>query len=206
MKGVGQRISSAAAKPDYQWEFNVLQGHEVNAFCLPGGRVAFWEGIMAIVKKLKDLFDDAKVSYEVYNHPLAYTAQEIAQRQHFSGDQMAKVVILKADEKLVMAIVTGSQKIHLPTVRTSLGVHEVKLATEDEFISRFPDCEIGAMPPFGNLFGLPVYVDPAVTKDESIYFNSGNHVQTVRIRYKDFERLVTPQVARLTEEKKKRAA
>jgi len=161
---------------------------------------------MPIIKKLKDLFDDAKVSYEVYNHPLAYTAQEIAQRQHFSGDQMAKVVILKADENLVMAIVTGSQKIHLPTVRTSLGVHDVKLATEDEFISRFPDCEIGAMPPFGNLFGLPVYVDPAVTKDESIYFNSGNHVQTVRIRYKDFERLVTPQVARLTEEKKKRAA
>jgi Ala-tRNA(Pro) deacylase len=105
-----------------------------------------------------------------------------------------------------MAIVTGSQKIHLPTVRTSLGVDEVNLATEDEFISRFPDCEIGAMPPFGNLFGLAVYVDPAVTKDESIYFNSGNHVQTVRIRYKDFERLVTPQVARLTEEKTKRAA
>ena len=161
---------------------------------------------MAIIKKLKELFDEAKVSYEVYNHPLAYTAQEIAQRQHFSGDQMAKVVILKVDGKLVMAIITGSQKIHLPTVRTSLGVDEVNLATEDEFISRFPDCEIGAMPPFGNLFGLAVYVDPAVTKDESIYFNSGNHVQTVRIRYKDFERLVTPQVARLTEEKTKRAA
>ena len=161
---------------------------------------------IAIIKKLKELFDEAKVSYEVYNHPLAYTAQEIAQRQHFSGDQMAKVVILKVDGKLVMAIITGSQQIHLPTVRTSLGVDEVNLATEDEFISRFPDCEIGAMPPFGNLFGLAVYVDPAVTKDESIYFNSGNHVQTVRIRYKDFERLVTPQVARLTEEKTKCAA
>ena len=82
---------------------------------------------MAIIKKLKELFDEAKVSYEVYNHPLAYTAQEIAQRQHFSGDQMAKVVILKVDGKLVMAIITGSQKIHLPTVRTSLGVDEVKL-------------------------------------------------------------------------------
>lgn len=161
---------------------------------------------MAIVKKLKELFDDAKVSYEVYNHPMAYTAQEIAQRQHFSGDQMAKVVILKVHDKLIMAIVTGSQKIHLATVCASLGADEMRLATEDEFCTKFPDCEIGAMPPFGNLFGLSVYVDPAVTKDESIYFNAGNHVQTVRLSYKDFENLVNPQVVQLTEEKKIRAA
>ena len=161
---------------------------------------------MPITRKLKELFDEAKITYEVYNHPLAYTAQEIAQRQHFSGNQMAKVVILKADDKLVMAVVTGSQKVHLPTVRTSLDVYEARLATEDEFTARFPDCEIGAMPPFGNLFGLPVYVDPAVAQDESIYFNAGNHVQTVRIRYKDFEKLANPEVVRLTEEKKKHAA
>lgn len=161
---------------------------------------------MAMIKKLKELFDEAKVSYEVYNHPLAYTAQEIAQRQHFSGDQMAKVVMLEVDKRLVMAVVTASQKVHLMTVRASLGAAEVRLATEDEFVSRFPDCEIGAMPPFGNLFGLPVYVDPAVTQDESIYFNAGNHVQTVRIRYDDFEKLASPQVVRLAEEKKDRAA
>jgi len=161
---------------------------------------------MAIIKKLKELFDGAKVSYEVYNHPLAYTAQEIAQRQHFSGDQMAKVVILKVDGKLVMAVVTGNQKVHLPTVRASLGADEVRLATEDEFISKFPDCEIGAMPPFGNLFGVIVYLDPAVAKDELIYFNAGNHVQTVRIRYKDFARLVNPEVVRLTEDRTKHAA
>jgi Ala-tRNA(Pro) deacylase len=161
---------------------------------------------MAMIKKLKELFDEAKVSYEVYNHPLAYTAQEIAQRQHFSGDQMAKVVMLEVDKRLVMAVVTASQKVHLMTVRASLGAAEVRLATEDEFVSRFPDCEIGAMPPFGKLFGLPVYVDPAVTQDESIYFNAGNHVQTVRIRYDDFEKLAAPQVVRLAEEKKDRAA
>lgn len=161
---------------------------------------------MAIIKKLKELFDEAKVSYEVYNHPLAYTAQEIAQRQHFSGDQMAKVVILKVDGKLVMVVITGNQKVHLPTVRASLGADEVRLATEDEFISKFPDCEIGAMPPFGNLFGVIVYLDPAVAKDELIYFNAGNHVQTVRIRYKDFARLVNPEVVRLTEDRTKHAA
>ena len=161
---------------------------------------------MPIIKRLKELFDSGKISYEVYNHPLAYTAQEIAQRQHVSGDQIAKVVMLRVDDKLVMAVVTGSQKIHLPTVRASLGAYEVRLATEDEFISRFPDCEIGAMPPFGNLFNLPVYVDPAVAKDETIYFNAGNHVQTVRIRYQDFDKLADPQVVRLTEERKRHAA
>jgi Ala-tRNA(Pro) deacylase len=161
---------------------------------------------MPIIKRLREMFDLGKVSYEVYNHPLAYTAQEIAQRQHVSGDQIAKVVMLKADDKLVMAVVTGSQKIHLPTVRASLGVFEVRLATEDEFMSRFPDCEIGAMPPFGNLFNMPVYVDPAIARDEMIYFNAGNHVQTVRIHYKDFDRLVSPKVVQLTEERKKHAA
>ncbi len=161
---------------------------------------------MPIMKKLKELFDQAKISYEVYNHPLAYTAQEIAEKQHFSGDQMAKVVMLNADGDLVMAVVTGSEKVHLPTVRANLGADEVRLAKEDEFISRFPGCEIGAMPPFGNLFGVPVYVDPAVAKDESIYFNAGNHVQAVRLLYKDFAKLVKPRVVRLVEGKKKKAA
>lgn len=161
---------------------------------------------MPITKRLKELFDDAKISYEVYNHPLAYTAQEIAQKQHFSGDQMAKVVMLAVDGNLVMGVVTGNQKVSLNTVNASLGAREVRFATEDEFISRFPDCEIGAMPPFGNLFGLPVYVDPCLAKDESIYFNAGNHVQTVLLKYKDFEKLVKPQVVRLVEEKKRRAA
>lgn len=161
---------------------------------------------MPIIKKLKDLFDEAKISYEVYNHPLAYTAQEIAQGQHVSGDLMAKVVMLRVDGRLVMAVITASQKLHLPTVRESLGAHEVRLATEDEFIANFPDCEIGAMPPFGNLFDTSVYVDPAITKDESVYFNAGNHVQTVRLRYKDFEKIVKPRVVPLAEKNKAQAA
>jgi Ala-tRNA(Pro) deacylase len=129
--------------------------------------------------------DEAGVSYEVYNHPLAYTAQEIAARQHFSGNEMAKVVMLKLDGNLLMAVVTGSHKISLNTVKTSLGAREVRLATEHEFISRFPECEIGAKPPFGNLFDLSVVVDPAL------------------------ERLCpacTPAVARLVEVRKRAAA
>jgi Ala-tRNA(Pro) deacylase len=161
---------------------------------------------MQILRRLKVLLDEAKVSYEVYNHPLAYTAQEIAAQQHFSGKEMAKVVVLEVDARLVMGVIPGSQRINLNTAKASLGAKAVRLATEAEFISRFPECEIGAMPPFGNLFGLPVVVDPALEKDEHIYFNAGNHVQTVRLKYSDFAQLVKPQIARLLEERKRRAA
>lgn len=161
---------------------------------------------MPILKKLKEALDEAKIPYEVFNHALAYTAQEIAAKQHFSGKEMAKVVMLDVDGTLVMGVIPGSRKISLDMVRASLGANKARLATEDEFISRFPNCEIGAMPPFGNLFGLKVYVDPSLEEDEHIYFNAGSHVQTVRLKYEDFARLVNPQVARLVEERKKKAA
>jgi Ala-tRNA(Pro) deacylase len=161
---------------------------------------------MAILKRLKAILDEEKISYEVYNHALAYTAQEIASTQHISGNEMAKVVMIEADDELVMAVVRGNDKIDLHFVEDSLRVRKARLATEDEFISRFPECEIGAMPPLGNLFGLKVYVDPALAKDEYIYFNAGNHAQTVRLNYKDFARLAQPQVARLVGEHSKFAA
>ena len=161
---------------------------------------------MAILKKLKAILDEAKVPYEVYNHALAYTAQEIAAKQHVSGNELAKVVMIEADEQLVMAVVRGNDKVSLHVVEDSLDVRHARLATEDEFISRFPECEIGAMPPFGNLFGLKVYVDPALAKDEFIYFNAGSHVQTVRMKYQDFARIVQPTVIRLVGERSKFAA
>ena len=161
---------------------------------------------MAILKRLKEMLDGAKITYEVYNHALAYTAQEIAAKQHVSGNELAKVVMLEADDQLVMGVVRGNDKIGLHIVEESLGARHVRLATEDEFISRFPECEIGAMPPFGNLFGVKVYVDPALAKDEYIYFNAGNHVQTVRLKYKDFALLVQPTVVRLAGEGSKFAA
>ena len=161
---------------------------------------------MAILKKLKLILDEAKVPYEVYSHALAYTAQGIAARQHVSGNELAKVVMIEADDQLVMGVIRGNDKIALHVVEESLNVRHARLATEDDFIARFPECEIGAMPPFGHLFGLNVYVDPALAKDEYIYFNAGNHVQTVRLRYKDFAKLVQPQVVRLVGERSKFAA
>lgn len=161
---------------------------------------------MPILRRLKELLDGAKIPYEVYNHPLAYTAQEIAAKQHVSGNELAKVVMIEADERLVMAVVRGNDKIDLHRVEDSLNVRHARLATEDEFVARFPECEIGAMPPFGNLYGLKVYVDPALAKDEHIYFNAGNHVQTVRVEYRDFVRLVQPEIVRLVGEPSKFAA
>jgi Ala-tRNA(Pro) deacylase len=161
---------------------------------------------MPILRRLKEVLDQAKVSYEVYNHPQAFTAQEIAARQHMSGREMAKVVILKADGAYAMAVVPASRLVSLEKAREAIGAQRVSLATEAEFASLFPECEIGAMPPFGNLFGLPVYVDPALEEDESIFFNAGNHVQTVRLKYRDFKELVKPKVAPLVDLREKRAA
>jgi Ala-tRNA(Pro) deacylase len=111
--------------------------------------------------------------------------------------------MLEADDQLIMGVIRGNDKVDLHTVEDSLGVHRVRLATEAEFIARFPECEIGAMPPFGNLFGVKVFVDPALEKDEYIFFNAGNHVQTVRLKYKDFARLAQPAVVRLAGERSK---
>lgn len=161
---------------------------------------------MPLLRKLKEVLDEAKVSYEVYNHPLAFTAQEIAASQHIPGKEMAKVVMLKVDGALVMAVVPASKMVSFQKVRAGLGAKDIALASETEFAAKFPECEIGAMPPFGNLFGLSVYVDPLLEKDENIFFNAGNHQQTVRVKYKDFKELVKPEVVPLTEERKKKSA
>jgi Ala-tRNA(Pro) deacylase len=161
---------------------------------------------MPVLKKLKDALEKAGVSYEIFNHPLAYTAQEIAARQHFSGDEMAKVVMLEVDGKLVMGVIPASRRMDLHLAMTTLGTKAVRLASEEEFAAKFPGCEIGAMPPFGNLFGIPVVVDPALEKDEYIYFNAGSHVQTIRMTYSDYARLVGPRVVRLVAGRKRAAA
>jgi len=161
---------------------------------------------MAILKKLEEMLEQSKVRFEIFEHPLAYTAQEIVAGQHIPGNQLAKVVVLEVDGALVMAVIAGNHKISLDTARVSLGTSRVRLAREDEFTAHFPDCEAGAMPPFGNLFGLRVIVDPALAKDEFIYFNAGNHVQTMRLRYQDFLALVKPQIVQLVDAPKRKAA
>ena len=154
---------------------------------------------MAILAELKELLDEAKVSYEIYNHRSAFTAQETAESLHDSGKEMAKVVVLEVDGRFVMAVIPGDRTVDLGKAARALGAREiVRIPAEYEFAARFPGCEIGAMPPFGRLFGLPVVVDILLHCQQEIFFNGGNHRQTVRLGYRDYYRLAAPMIADLS--------
>jgi Ala-tRNA(Pro) deacylase len=149
---------------------------------------------MPMLKKLQEYLDANQVKYQVLTHSEAYTAQEIAALQHVPGKQMAKVVMVKKDGQPLMTVLPASHRINFASLQKVLG-GRVEMETEQEFHGLFPGCETGAEPPFGNLFGLEVWVDTSLTGDEEIVFNAGTHWQTVRMRYEDFARLVTPRVA-----------
>jgi Ala-tRNA(Pro) deacylase len=145
-------------------------------------------------RKLKDFLDSHGIKYLSMTHSPAYTAQEVAASVHVPGREMAKTVMVKIDDQLAMAVLPANRKVVLQDLREITGADKVKLATEDDFKSVFPDCEIGAMPPFGNLYGLDVYVAPGLTGDEEIAFNAGTHTEVIKMSYRDFERLVRPRV------------
>ena len=146
------------------------------------------------VKKLKEYLDSQKIEYVTINHSLAYTAQRIAASAHISGKDIAKTIVLKADGKLIMAILPGSCKINLDLLKDALNVGSLEIASEKEFGDLFPDCELGAMPPFGNLYNMKVYVAEKLVHDEEIAFNAGSHRELIKLAFKDFERLVKPKV------------
>jgi Ala-tRNA(Pro) deacylase len=150
---------------------------------------------MALVK-LRDFLDSHHVKYVVISHSVAYTAQGIAALAHISGKELAKTVIVKCDGKLAMAVLPALALVDLSALQKVAGAQQIELATEGEFKGRFPDCETGAMPPFGNLYDMPVFVDESLTRDKEIAFNAGSHRELVRLAYEDFATLVKPQVAR----------
>lgn len=145
--------------------------------------------------RLEAYLRDNRVPFQVQHHPLAYTAQEVAASEHIAGRLLAKVVIVFADGKTVMLVLPAPSRVDRARAAAVLGASEVRLAKEREFAATFPDCEPGAMPPFGNLYNLPVYVDRALTEDETIYFQAGTHTDTMSLKYADFARLVNPTVA-----------
>lgn len=146
-------------------------------------------------ERLEAYLRENGVAYQTHHHPLAYTAQEIAAAEHMPGKMLAKVVIVKVDDGTAMLVLPASYKIDLDKARSVLGARDVRLAREEEFVGLFSDCEVGAMPAFGNLYGVPVYVDRALAEDESIGMQAGSHTDTISLRYADFERLVRPAVA-----------
>lgn len=149
---------------------------------------------MTITKRLKDFLEANGVPYTHCTHRLAYTAQGVAAAQHVKGREMAKTVILRGDGKFFMAVLPASSKVDVEALHDALPYPQIRLATEYEFAVLFPDCEVGAMAPFGNLYSLEVFVDTALAEDEEIVFNAGSHVDTIRMSYRDFERLVHPVV------------
>ncbi len=150
---------------------------------------------MAIPTQIREFLDRNKVFYSFCTHSPAYTAQGLAHVQHVSGKELAKVVMVLADDRMVMTVLPGSHRVNLDLLSQALKAKSVRLATEDEFKDLFPDCELGAMPPFGNLYGLEVWVDDALREHPSIVFNAGSHIETIQMNYDDFARLTQPKTA-----------
>lgn len=146
------------------------------------------------IQKLRKFLDDQGIKYVSISHSPAYTAQEVAASAHVSGHTMAKTVIVKLDGRLAMAVLPASFQVDLDQLKELTGASEIALAGESEFRDRFPGCELGAMPPFGNLYDMDVYAAEKLAEDDEIAFNAGTHTELIRMRYEDFERLIQPRV------------
>ncbi len=142
--------------------------------------------------KIKEFLDTNKVKYVLIQHSPAYTAQEIAASAHITGKELAKTVMIKIEGKIAMAVLPASYKISFDQLKEVLDADDVTLANEQEFMDKFPDCEVGAMPPFGNMYGMDVYVAESLAEDEEIAFNACSHTELIKMRFDDFEELVKP--------------
>ena len=150
------------------------------------------------IRKLVEFLDRNNVKYTKIEHSRAITAQEVAQAAHVPGKELAKTVMVLLDDELSMAVLPASFHVDLARLREMSNSYKAALASEAEFIQAFPECEVGAMPPFGNLWDIPVYVASVLAEDEMIAFSAGTHRQLVQLSYDDFERLVKPQVLDFT--------
>lgn len=146
-------------------------------------------------EKLEAYLHENDVTYHVQRHPTVYTAQELAWRDHIPGKLVAKVVIVIAGGEMVMLVLPAPYRVYLPEVARILEAREIRLAHEEEIAGAFPDCELGAMPPFGNLYNIPVYVDRSLADDYFIFFQAGTHTDTMTVAFDDFVHLVHPVIA-----------
>jgi len=149
-------------------------------------------------RKLKEFLDGQGVKYVTIQHSAAFTAQEIAASAHVPGRDLAKTVIVKLDGKMAMVVLPASRHVDMRTLKDVATADTAELAGEEEFQDLFPDCELGAMPPFGNLYEMAVYSDESLAEDGEIVFNAGTHKELVKLAYNDYERLVKPKVGRFS--------
>jgi Ala-tRNA(Pro) deacylase len=151
------------------------------------------------VQKLKDFLDSNGIEYVTISHSKAFTASRIAATAHIPGKELAKTVMIIVDGKMSMAVLPSSYRVDFDMLKEAINAMKVELASEAEFKYVFPNCEVGAMPPFGNLWDMPVYVAESLTEDEEIAFNAGTHTELIKLAYSDFERLVKPVVIKFSE-------
>jgi len=150
------------------------------------------------VDRLRRFLEENHVKYVTMSHSPAFTAQEIAASAHVPGKELAKTVMVKLDGRMAMVVLSAPDKVSANRLKEISGAREVELASEREFADLFPRCEVGAMPPFGNLWDMPTFADAHLREDEFIAFNAGTHTELVRLAFSDFERLVHPTVADLS--------
>ena len=146
--------------------------------------------------KLQEYLDKHRVKYVSIKHSPAFTAQQLAAAAHIPGKEVAKTVVVKLDGTMAMVVLPAPEMVRLNHLRAETGADRVELASEEEFKGRFPDCEVGAMPPFGNLYEMRTLVAESLTEGEEIAFNAGTHTELIRMSYADFESLVHPEVLR----------
>ena len=146
------------------------------------------------LEKLTNYLDKKGIKYVVVRHSKAFTAQEVAASAHIPGKDMVKTVMVKVDDDIKMIVLPSTHDVDFKAIKDTFDAENVELATEAEFEDMFPDCELGAMPPFGNLFDMDTYAAEVLTEDEEIAFNAGTHKEVVKLNYKDFEDLVNPEI------------
>jgi Ala-tRNA(Pro) deacylase len=154
---------------------------------------------------LREYLDKHKVKYIVISHSPAFTAQGVAALAHVPGKDLAKTVIVTVDGNLAMAVLPASFHVDLPLLKKEIKAKDVQLASEQDFKDRFPECETGAMPPFGNLYGMEVFTDEDLAKDKDIVFNACSHRELIRLAWGDYEKLVQPRIVSLVHRRAKAA-
>jgi Ala-tRNA(Pro) deacylase len=148
--------------------------------------------------RIKNFLEKENVRYSTILHSPAFTAQESSESAHISGKAFAKTVIIEIDGKYAMAVLPAHRRVDLDDLREITGSANVRMASEPQMKSLFPDCEVGAMPPLGNLYGLDVYVTPALAENGEIAFNAGSHTELIKMRFADFERVAQPRILSFT--------
>lgn len=152
---------------------------------------------MAISTKIREYLEKESVKFETAEHPLAYTATEVAGTQHVPGKQMVKSVIVKTNGTFLMCVLPAIHLLDFEKLKKIVSSQDLKLADESDLKNLFPEYELGAEPPFGHLYGLKVYADKLLEEDDEIVFNAGTHTDVVKIKYDDFKRLVNPTIAEI---------